>query len=103
MKFEVNKLGVIPTKNLSEIIKFFMKALTNIGILSGFSAALIVAFLWISVLSKYEINSVYPYLSLTFVFVPILSVFILNESLNPFKIVGMLTVCMGVFIFSRGM
>jgi uncharacterized membrane protein len=102
IKFEVNKLGVIPTNSSGEVITYLVKAITNIGILSGLIAAFIAALSWIAAMSKFELSSVYPFLSLNFILVPLLSVFLFNESFNLFKMMGITLICLGVFIFSRG-
>jgi len=75
LKYEINKLGQISTDNFLELSKFFFKALTNIGILSGLLAAFIAALSWMSAMSKFELSSIYPFLSLNFILVPLLSVY----------------------------
>lgn len=102
IKFEINKLGAIPTNHVTDIIMYFLKAFTNIGILSGFMAAFIAAASWIVLMSKYELSSVYPFLSLNFVIVPLLSIYLFNEQINMIKIIGIGLICVGVFIFSKG-
>jgi multidrug transporter EmrE-like cation transporter len=49
-----------------------------------------------------ELSILYPVIALTYVWVTALSVLIYNESLNPFKILGLATVVLGVAILGRG-
>ena len=102
IKYEINKLGRIPTDSIWEIISYFIKAVTNVGILSGLCAAFFAALAWMAAMSRFELSSVYPFLSLNFVLVPILSVYFFGESMNLPKIVGISLICLGVFIFSKG-
>lgn len=103
MKYEINKLGSIPTNGYKEIAMYFLKAVTNIGIISGLVAAVIAAFSWMTAMSKFELSSIYPLLSLNFVIVPLLSIFIFGESFNTFKVLGIVLIISGVFIFSKGL
>lgn len=48
-----------------------------------------------------ELSILYPIISLSYVWVTILSLFLLNETLNPFKIAGLLAVMAGVAVLGR--
>ena len=102
IKYGINRIGPHPTSGVLEIANYFVRALTNIWILSGLFAAFIASLAWMAALSKFELSSVYPILSLNFVLVPLLSVYIFGESINAFKVVGILMIVLGVFVFSRG-
>ena len=102
IKSEINKVGPIPTGDVNEMVKYFFHAISNIGIISGLFAAVCGAFSWMAAMSKFELSSIYPILSLNFVIVPLLSVYIFNESLSVYKIVGMLLIILGVYVLSRG-
>ncbi len=49
-----------------------------------------------------ELSLLYPVIALTYVWVCILSVGMLHEALNPFKVIGIATIMMGVAILGRG-
>ena len=102
IKYEVNKLTSYTLNNLNEALTFFVKLITNIGIISGLMAAVVAAFSWMVAIRKFDISSVYPLLSLNFVIVPLLSVYIFEESMNIFKIIGILLICVGIYVFSKG-
>lgn len=101
LKYEINKLGEI-SDNFLELSKFFFKALTNIGILSGLLAAFIAALSWMSAMSKFELSSIYPFLSLNFILVPLLSVYFFGEDINIYKVIGIFLIFLGIIIFSKG-
>lgn len=50
-----------------------------------------------------QLSILYPVIALTYVWVTILSVMLYNETLNPFKLLGLTTVILGVVILGRGM
>lgn len=49
-----------------------------------------------------ELSLLYPVIALTYVWVSILSVFLLHESMNPFKLAGVATIVIGVGVLGRG-
>ncbi len=100
IKYEVNRMGAVPLDNIKEAIGYGFSALTSLYILSGLLAAALAALAWIAALSRYELSSVYPLLSLNFVLVPLLSVHFFGESMDAFKLVGAAIIVFGVFVFS---
>jgi len=70
-------------------------------LISFFLATLIYAatsLVWIWILQKVELVKIYPIMALAFVFVPILSYFFLDESLNVFMFIGAVVIGVGVWI-----
>ena len=49
-----------------------------------------------------ELSILYPVIALTYVWVAILSVTFLHENMNPFKVIGITTIVIGVGILGRG-
>ena len=48
-----------------------------------------------------ELSSMYPIISLTYIWVLFLSVWLFAEALNPYKVVGVGVIMMGVAVMSR--
>lgn len=64
--------------------------------LYGLSTALLVLAL------RYgELSVLYPIIALTYVWVSILSVFILGETMNPYKMIGLAVIVLGVTVLGR--
>jgi drug/metabolite transporter (DMT)-like permease len=103
IKYEINRMGRIPTDGVGALAAFFLRALTNIGILSGLLAAVCAAFAWMAAMSRFQLGSIYPLLSLNFVIVPLLSVLLFKESLNAYNISGIAIIVLGIVVFSRGL
>ena len=103
MKYEINKFGQIPTESFNSMLSYLVKSISNIGIISGLLALVISTFTWMAAISKFELSTAYPIMSINFILVPFLSVFLLNESFNFFKLAGVIVIIIGIIIFSKGM
>lgn len=67
----------------------------------GYSLYGISTVLLVLALRDGELSILYPVISLTYVWVTILSVLIFGESMNPFKAIGILVIVLGVAILGR--
>ena len=103
MKYEINKIGQIPTDSINSMLSYFVKSVSNIGIISGMLALVISTFTWMAAISKFDLSTAYPIMSINFILIPFLSVFLLNESFNFFKLAGVIVIIIGIIIFSKGM
>ena len=54
------------------------------------------------VLSKVEVSFAYPFLSIGYVVTAFAGYWLLGESLSVMRIVGILVICIGVYLISRG-
>lgn len=100
IKYEVNRMGAVPLGDFKDTIDYGFSALVSPYILSGIFAAGLAALAWIATLSRYDLSSVYPLLSLNFVLVPLLSVHFFGESMDAFKLAGAAIIVLGVLVFS---
>lgn len=64
--------------------------------LYGFSTLLLIL-----ALRDGELSLLYPVISLTYVWVTILSVFAFHEQVNPFRLVGIAVICAGVAFLGK--
>ncbi len=56
---------------------------------------------WIFALQKSELSTAYPMVSLSYVFIIVVSYFLFNEPISVFKWTGAALICLGVFLISR--
>jgi drug/metabolite transporter (DMT)-like permease len=84
------------------VAAFIWAALTDPYVLSGLTAAAVAAVTWIVTLSKYQLSSVYPLLSMTFVLVPAASVYFFSERIGPYQVAGIGLIVLGILVFSKG-
>ncbi|MCL4795812.1 MAG: hypothetical protein KJZ84_14720 [Bryobacteraceae bacterium] len=76
--------------------------LTNWALWLGLAMYGISTGLLILALRDGELSLLYPVISLTYVWVTILSVTVFNESINIFKIAGITVICLGVALLGKG-
>ncbi len=73
----------------------------NAPLMAGYSLYGISAALLVLALRDGELSILYPVISLTYVWVTFLSVLIFHESINVFKIAGVLIIVVGVAVLGR--
>ncbi len=75
---------------------------TNLPLMAGYGLYGISTILLVLALRDGQLSILYPVISLTYVWVTFLSVFFFKESMNPFKILGVLIIVTGVTVLGRG-
>ncbi len=78
-----------------------MRIITNVPLFAGYALYGISTMLLVLALRKAQLSILYPIISLTYVWVAILSVVIFHESMNGFKLIGLITVISGVAVLGR--
>ena len=98
IKSEVNTV-TFPTDGNSIwfLIQFCFRPL----VMSGLFSAVFASFAWIFALSKFDMSYAYPFMSLNFIFVILLSVFLFGENFDVYKLAGIVLICLGLFTISR--
>lgn len=56
---------------------------------------------WMAVLSKVEVSYAFPLGSIGYVIVAVLGYMFLGEQVSPLRLVGIVIICIGVFVVSR--
>lgn len=101
IKWQVSKAGSLPEDVYSKLI-FLTSLVFNPWIFSGLIAAFAASVTWMAAMTKLPLGHAYPFVSLSFVLVLILSGIVFNESITPLKILGMLIIMLGVAVGSKG-
>ena len=76
--------------------------LTSVPLFAGLAVYGIGAVLMIVALKHGELSVLYPLISLSYVWVAILSVVLFAEDMNPLKLAGILVIMAGVGVLGRG-
>ncbi len=71
-------------------------------IFTGLVATFVSGICWMATMSKLEIGYAYPFTSLGFVLVVLLSGFLFGESLNAWRIWGVILIVAGITVASQG-
>lgn len=75
--------------------------LTNVPLVAGYSLYGLMTVMFIYALRDEELSFVYPIISLSYVWVAVLSVWLLHEVLNPWKMAGVATIVAGVAVLGK--
>ena len=102
LKWRIVKYGELPIEFYEKVV-FLCKLLIDPFIFSGFSSAFIASFFWMAAMTKFELSFAYPFMSLSFVFIVILSIILFKEPLCIWKLIGLLFILTGVFITSKAL
>jgi drug/metabolite transporter (DMT)-like permease len=93
--------GALPDA-FDEKIVFLVKNLFDFWIITGFVGALIAGLSWMAAMTKMELSYAYPFVSITFPAVVILSGFFFHEPITMYKYIGLLLIVVGVIVTSQG-
>lgn len=101
VKWQVARAGALPTA-LPERFLFLGQLILNPWVLSGMAAAFVAMLCWLSAMTKFELSYAYPFMSLAFVLVLILSATIFNERVTIAKVLGLVMIVIGIVVAGRG-
>ena len=96
-KLGMNQAGPLTAPNLAGIAA----VLQNPYVLLGFVMYGLSTIFWLMALSRKDLSFVYPFISLTYIVVLVLSSLVLKESIGLYKIAGTLVIMIGLIIISR--
>ncbi|MDO9042594.1 MAG: EamA family transporter [Desulfocapsaceae bacterium] len=101
LKLRIAKFGPLPT-DLLEKLKFLLSLLLDPVIFSGFFAAFLASLAWMAAMTKFDLSHAYPFMSLNFVIVLLLSGWLLDEPVTLQKILGIALIVLGTVVAARG-
>ena len=79
-----------------------LKLLVNPWVVSALLAALLASVAWMAAMTRLDLSRGYPFMSLAFVLVLILSGLVFNEPITTPKIVGIILIVLGIMVGSQG-
>jgi multidrug transporter EmrE-like cation transporter len=101
LKWRIATMGPLPTNVLGKV-SFLISLLFDPLIASGFAAAFVASFAWMAAMTKFELSHAYPFMSMNFVFVLLLSGWLLNEPITFQKVFGVALIVLGTVVASSG-
>jgi uncharacterized membrane protein len=101
LKFRIARLGALPAGTFDKL-KFLIGLLFDPGIFSGFFAAFLASLAWMAAMTKFDLSHAYPFMSLNFVVVLLLSGWLLSEPMTLQKAIGVGLIVLGTVVAARG-
>lgn len=94
------KKGILAS-TLVPSIESIIKTLFSPFVLLGFITYGASSIIWLFVLQKFPLSVAYPALSLTYIAIVAVSIFVLKEPLTSYKIAGVLLITAGVYFLFK--
>lgn len=91
-------VGEVGVNNMIQNIGYMI---SNLWLWLAMSCYALSIIIWMAVLSKVEVSFAYPFLSIGYVVAAIAGYCLFNESISITRIMGILVICIGVFLISR--
>lgn len=98
LKVGVNKIGDFSNFTLTS---FIFKIFTSPYILGGLSIFGFAVIAWMALLSRVDLSFAYPTLALGYIAIFLISYFFLGETMNIYRILGMILIIGGIFFIFR--
>ena len=100
LKWRIAQYGELPQQT-TEKLYYFAKLFLDPFLVSGLASAFIASLFWIAAMTRFEVSYAYPFMSLAFILVLILSVLLFKETLTANKVWGLLLIVAGIVVSSR--
>jgi multidrug transporter EmrE-like cation transporter len=100
MKWQVALAGSMPADG-SDRIGYILRLLLNPWIISAYIAAFSASLCWMLAINKIPVSQAYPFTSLSFVFVLVLSAMFFQETITPQKVVALVLIITGLIVGTR--
>lgn len=101
LKWRLNLKGAMPDA-LQDKMMYMFYALLDPYVISSFAAAFLASITWMAALTKFQLSFAYPFMSLSFIIVFLLSIFLFGETFNFYKLTGCLLIVTGIIVLSKG-
>lgn len=94
-------VGQFDFSSTKMLVPQFIKAFSNLSVLTGFFLYFVSSLFWMIVLSRIELSVAYPLLSTGYIMILLASYYIFNEPVSALRWLGVLVICMGVVLISK--
>ena len=98
LKWRLSSLKIVLPGDLVEKLVFLTKLIFDPFIFSGFVSAVIASLFWMAAMTKFEITTAYPFMSLAPALVFIIGVLLLGETFSIGKVLGLVFIIIGIIV-----
>ncbi|RFC55740.1 EamA family transporter [Brumimicrobium aurantiacum] len=101
LKWRLSKLEISLPEGILTKLVYLTKLILDPLIFSGFASAFIASLFWMGAMTKFEITTAYPFMSLAPAFVFIIGILFLGETFTIGKIAGLILIIIGTIVTVR--
>lgn len=96
LKWQIEKLPRI--SDMDHLRQWFIALFANLWVLSALTTVLLAGISWVFALTRFPVSYAYPFISLSFLFVVIGGVVILNEKMTLISALGLCFIVVGIVL-----
>ncbi|HXV42019.1 MAG TPA: EamA family transporter [Anaerolineae bacterium] len=100
LKKGMSSMGPL-TLSFEQLFNILWRIGTNPYVVIGLAIYVTGTVFWLAALSRVDLSYAYPFASLSYVVMLVAAWQLFNEDITPFRLLGTLVVCLGVFLISR--
>ena len=89
------------TPQLSNVMPLLSSLVLNPFVISGVFLHVLALVTWLYVLKHVDVSYAYPFISMGFVIVLVLSYFIFNEAINLYRLAGVALIIFGIILIGK--
>ena len=97
LKWRLSLKGDMPDELAGKLL-FLARAFLDPFILSGVAGAFVASLFWMAAMTKFEVSFAYPFMSLAFVAVLLLSALFFHEPITVGKVLGLALIVCGIIV-----
>jgi multidrug transporter EmrE-like cation transporter len=101
IKWQVIAAGSFPADPAGKA-RYLLGLLLNPWVLSAFAGAFLASLTWMAAMTRLPLSHAYPFMSLAFVLVMVLSGLVFHEAITLPKIAGIVLIVLGIVVGSQG-
>lgn len=98
LKWRISRLQLLLPESFSSKILTLIKLIFDPFIFTGFVFAFIASLFWMAAMTKFEITTAYPFMSLAPALVFLIGVLFLGEAFTIGKVAGLALIILGTFV-----
>ncbi|HSD14307.1 MAG TPA: EamA family transporter [Flavobacterium sp.] len=98
LKYRISQLQLLLPDSFLDKAVVLVKIIFDPMIFIGFVSAFVASLFWMAAMTKFEITTAYPFMSLSPGLVFIIGVFFMGETFSIGKIIGLALIILGTFV-----
>nr|WP_294934549.1 EamA family transporter [uncultured Flavobacterium sp.] len=98
LKWRIGHLGIGLPEGMMDKIIYLIKLIFDPFIFSGFVSAFVASLFWMAAMTKFEITTAYPFMSLAPAVVFLMGVLFLGEAFTLGKVIGLVLIILGTVV-----
>jgi multidrug transporter EmrE-like cation transporter len=100
LKYGMTQMGALEL-SMAAMPAILWKMATSVYVVGGLAVYVSGIFFWLLALNRVDLSYAYPFASLSYVLIFLSSWLLLKEDISFMRVMGMIVICMGVFLVAR--